>query len=91
MNPFFKKSEFSRNGFLLSEENGVIMYKVLNLYTNEIVTDGIDYEDAVTCIRKLNGVNGRKHRGRNWIGTIEREVLEESGKIVYGEYGIDHV
>ena len=75
----------------MSGENGDNMYKVLNLDTNEMVTEDLEYEDAVTFIRKLNGVNWRRHHGRNWIGNIEREVLEESGRIVYGEYGIMNV
>jgi hypothetical protein len=63
------------------------MYRVCHSGTMDIVTDYIQYEDALSMMNKLNCVKDKRHYARNWIDNIERELcIDSNGKVDYGMY-----
>lgn len=65
------------------------MYRVLCNDTKDVVTDYIQYDDALKIMRDLNCTKDRRHYARNWIDNIERELcIDSTGKIEYGPYVI---
>jgi hypothetical protein len=66
---------------------GVMMYKVYNTLTNELVTECDEYAEAYEFTRQVTCTNGMKVVGSNWQDNAERLIcIDEAGNKSYGTY-----